>query len=120
MRGLCFGSKRYNKKAQLSQIRCEEKTDAFLKLLGISGHCCGFMAVSRQNGCCWVFPSTAHSTGTASDLPALAAPAGSVAPGSCTCYKHVASSVVCPKLTTEPSLPASLAIEQINYPEVLM
>lgn len=29
MRGLCFGSKRYNKKAQLSQIRCEEKTDAF-------------------------------------------------------------------------------------------
>lgn len=29
MRGPRFGNKHYNKKAQLSQIRCEEKTDAF-------------------------------------------------------------------------------------------
>lgn len=33
MWGLCFGNKHYNKKAQLSQIRCEEKTDAFKRFL---------------------------------------------------------------------------------------
>lgn len=56
----------------------------------------------------------------ASALPISAAPAGSVLPGSCTCYKRVTRSVVSLGPITEPSLPASLAIEQINYPEVLM
>jgi len=47
-----------------------------------------------------------------------AAPAGPTVPGPCTRRERVASSAVAP--ITEPGLPASLATEQIHYPEVLM